>query len=172
MELCAKFGKISRFGLFQDFSLDTSSPTAISEALYNQFWWDEYDITPVGEVLYVFVNSEGEENIGSYVFGAGGSVYDMEDNAILKNASGTTESSIKSILNTLFIPQLSPITFTPIDLSMKGLPYLEAGDYLAVVAEDGTIAYSFIMKQDITGIQILTASIESASGDIIESEEI
>ena len=74
------------------------------------------------------------------------------------------------MLDAYFIPHLGPIAFTPIDLTMKGLPYIEAGDYLAAAAEDGETAYSFAMRQEISGVQILESQIESSSGDIIESE--
>ena len=173
LELMAKFGRINRFGAFDKLQLSNQDPVSVPLDQYSDFWWDEYDVLPVGTINYTFENAESgsDENIASYHFGNGESIYDMTDNEILKNIANATTNDVEDMLDTTFIPNIAPIAFTPIDLTMKGLPYMEAGDYLAVVAEDGTIAYSFNMRQEISGIQVLTASIESTSGDIIESGE-
>lgn len=175
LELHAKFGKTDRSGGFAIMQLSDSNPVAVSPGFYENFWWDEYDVLPIGTVNYTFENRESEsgsdEGAASYQFGDGESIYDMTDNEILKSLSDVTAEDIEAMLDETFIPNLGPIAFTPIDLTMKGLPYLEAGDYLAITAEDGTVANSFAMRQEISGVQVLTASIESTSGDIIESEE-
>jgi hypothetical protein len=171
LELCAQFGRTNRYNNFVMMRLSTSSPVAITQDNYSEFWWDEYDVLPIGSINYTFTDSDNNASVVSYQFGGGASIYDMTDNDLIKYLSGMTESTINSLLDSLFIPYLLPIAFTPIDMTMKGLPYIESGDYLAVTAEDGMIANSFNMKQDISGIQVLTASIESTSGDIIESGE-
>lgn len=171
MELVAMFGRINRNGNLVTQRITKSNPITVQTGEYSQFWWDEYEVLPVGAVEYLYTDSDGNENTKYYYFGTGESVYDMTGNEVLKVLTNQTESTVEDLLDTYFIPNLLPLSFTPIDLAMKGLPYIEAGDYLAVVAEDGTIAYSFDMKQDINGIQMLTADIESTSGDIIESGE-
>ena len=168
LEIRAMFGKVNRNGLLEITRLSKASPESIIPGQYSGFWWDEYDVNPIGSVMFSY-NENGEENVTEYTFGGGSSVYDMTGNEVLKAITATDMSTVTDILDTYFIPYLSPIEFTPIDLEMKGLPYIEAGDYLAVTAEDGMIANSFNMKQDISGIQVLTASIESTSGDIIDS---
>lgn len=172
MELNAKFGKANLQGAFEEVQLSKGNPVAVPPGLFENFWWDEYDVLPVGSVRYKLKVKSGEteeEKELTYQFGDGESVYDMTDNIILSSCS--TEDQVISLLNDYFIPNLDALMFTPIDLTMKGLPYIEPGDYLAVTAEDGTIANSFNMRQTINGIQVLTAEIESTSGDIIESEE-
>lgn len=170
LEIRAMFGKVNRNGLLEITRLSKASPESITPGQYSGFWWDEYDVNPIGTVMFSY-NENGEENVTEYTFDGGSSVYDMTGNEALKTITATDMSTVTDILDTYFIPYLSPIEFTPIDLEMKGLPYLEAGDYLSVAAEDGAIANSFNMKMEINGIQLLTVNIESTSGDIIESGE-
>ena len=171
LELNAQFGKMTRSGYFLMVRLQNDNPASVLPETVSGFWWDEYDVLPIGEILYSFAEGEAQQNVGIYAFGEGASVYDATDNAVLKIMDSSTQQSIQALFDSNFIPYIGPIAFTPIDLSMKGLPYLEAGDYLAVTAEDGMIANSFAMRQTISGIQVLTAEIESTSGDIISSEE-
>ena len=167
LELRAKFGKATRTGGTAVEGISTGDPISVPPGQYIGFWWDEYDIDDIGSVRYTFTNENKEQCEGSYQFGTGSSIYDMSRNAALDAIENCDEQLINSILTGSFVPNLAPITFTPIDMKMKGLPYLEAGDYLAVAAEDGTIINSFIMRMEISGVQILTASIESESGQII-----
>jgi len=172
LELLAAFGKTSRNGTMQVLRLDDSDPEAVQPAYYDSFWWDEYDVDTIGTITYKYRETkDNAESILNYTIGSGKSKYDITGNAVLEALESRGQYGITSLLQESFVPFIDPITFTPIDLSMKGLPYLEAGDYLAVTAEDGTIANSFAMRQTISGIQVLTAEIESTSGDIIESEE-
>ena len=171
LELSAMFGRTNRSNYFSLVQLDNTSPFAVQPLEYSQLWWDEYEVLPIGSIKYSFTDSNNEEQVVVYTFGSGASIYDMTGNEILKVISNPSDTSINSLLDTSFIPHIGPIAFTPIELDMKGLPYMEAGDYLAVTLEDGTIASSFNMKMEISGIQVLTASIESTSGQIIESGE-
>lgn len=171
LELKAQFGKTNRLNQFEVVRLENDSPIYVIPGEYSGLWWDEYDVLPIGNVKYSFTDSENEENIVVYEFSDGQSTYDMTDNEVLKNLTGASQASIETFLDNAFIPYLSTVSFTPIDLTMKGLPYMEAVDYLAVTAEDGAICNSFNMKMEISGIQVLTANIESTSGDIIESGE-
>ena len=171
LELLACFGVVNRSGGFNFKRLANLSSIPILPSEYKSFWWDEYNVLPLGTVKYSFTDETGAENNAFYQFGTGASIYDMSGNEAIKALSAQDEATINSLLDDYFIPYLAPIAFTPIDMTMKGLPYMETGDYLAVTAEDGTIANSFNMNMEISGIQVLTANIESTSGDIIESEE-
>ena len=168
-ELLAQFVAQDRFGSFKMVRLDNSSPESVPPGQYSEFWWDEYTVLPIGSVQYSFAES-GDEGVYTYNFGSGASVYDMTDNEVLKNMKNASVTAINTFLKNNFVPHLAPVAFTPIDMAMKGLPYLEAGDYLAVTAEDGTTAYSFDMRQEIDGLQVLTANIQSTSGEILENE--
>ena len=170
LEINAQFGRLSRSGAYELLNLSTLSPIQIIPGEYSGFWWDEYDVLPIGTIKYSFMDKDNNEIVIFYQFDSGGSLYDMTTNEILAEFAGADETAINAVLDAYFIPHLGPIAFTPIDLTMKGLPYIEAGDYLAAAAEDGETAYSFAMRQEISGVQILESQIESSSGDIIESE--
>ena len=172
MEIRALFGTYGRGLVFKELRLSKDSPVSIPPGQYQEFWWDEFDVLPIGSVNYTFENQNGEKNTTAYEFDeTAPSVYDMTDNVVIEKTTDADGTVVPDLLDEYFIPNLGPIAFTPIDLSMKGLPYLEAGDYLAVMAEDGMIANSFAMRQTISGIQVLTAEIESTRGDIIASAE-
>lgn len=171
LELLALFGCSSRIDSRITKRLSNSSPVAVAPNDYSQMWWDEYDVQPIGTIRYAYTDEAGEEQIVEYQFGDGASVYDMTDNAVLKAMSGASPDVIESLLDTYFVPHLAAVNFTPIDLSMKGLPYIEAGDALSVTAQDGTVCNSYALRQEIDGIQSLTAQIDSESGLILDSEE-
>lgn len=170
LELRAMFGKVDRSGKLQALRLNTENPVALQPERYSQLWWDEYDVEPIGTILYSFENEEDGESEQEYNFGSGASIYDMTDNALLKNLVEPSAESVQALLDEHFIPHLLPVAFTPIELTMQGLPYLEDGDYLTAVANDGTVARSFNMRHELSGIQILEADVTSVSGQIIGSE--
>jgi len=171
LELHAAFAAPNRHGGCKliKLSKDTSFPITPNE--YSSLWWDEYNVEAIGTVRYAYTDDAGEEQVIDYKFGDGASVYEMTDNVVLKALDGADPEMIQAMLDEIFIPNLAPVNFTPIDLSMKGLPYLEAGDYLTVTAQDGTIASSFLLRHELEGVQALSAQIDSESGLIIDNKE-
>lgn len=165
-ELAASFGKVTRDGNVEQLRLDNTNPEAIIPQEYRQMWWDEFDVQPIGTVTYKIASDQ----LAIYQFGPGQSVYDMTDNDLFVMIPGAEAETIQAVLDEEFIPNLGAVQFTPIDLEMKAFPYLEAGDAVVVTAEDGTIVESYIMRQEISGVQVLEAQIDSQGGLIIESE--
>lgn len=168
-ELTAQFGKVNRNGEAEFIRLDNSSPIAVTPPEYSSLWWDEYEVEPIGTIRYSFIE-DGQQTLLDYKFGQGASVYDISGNEVFRSATRADQSAIIANLSTNFIPYLGPVNFVPIDLEMKGLPYIEAGDALAITAEDGTTVNSYALRIEISGIQALTMTVESAGGLIIESE--
>lgn len=166
-EIRAYFGKAERDGSFQFEHLDLSDPVPLTPENYSSLWWDEYDVEPIGTVRFSYDN---DSEALDYQFGSGRSLYDMSDNDLLNGTVYPTTDLIKSTLDSNFVPYVDGVEFVPIDLKAKGLPYLEAGDAIIITAEDGTLVNSIIMRQEISGIQVLTAAIESTGGTIIKSE--
>lgn len=171
LEVNASFGLQKRLGSMLFTHISNENPHVIPASIYSQMWFDEYNVEPIGTVRYAYTDESGEEQIVDYTFGDGASVYDMTDNYVLKNMDGASPEIIESILDTMFIPYLAPINFTPVDLSMKGLPYIEAGDALSVTAQDGTVCSTYALRRELDGVQVLTDQIDSESGLIIDSEE-
>ena len=171
LELTGRFATASRTSGLTLLRLSNSSPVAFTPNEYSQMWFDEYDVNPIGTVRYSYTDEAGEEQIVNYKFGDGASIYDMTDNAVLKAMDGASREVIESLLDTYFIPHLSAVNFTPIDIAAKGLPYLEAGDAITVTAQDGTVCNSYALRRELDGVQSLTDQIDSESGLIIDSEE-
>ena len=172
LELSAQFAAVDRSGGNKLVRINRNSPVSIIPGQYSNMWFDEYDVNPIGTVKFCYTDEAREEQIVNYQFdqfGGNGSVYDMTDNDILKTMDGMRPAVIESMLDSSFIPNLGSINFTPIDLTMKGLPYIEAGDALSVMAQDETVCSSYALRQEISGIQDLETQISSENGQIIDN---
>lgn len=171
LEISAQFARATRSGGYEMTRISGDSPIPVTPGEYMQMWWDEYDVEPIGTVRYSYTDDAGEDQIVDFTFGNGGSVYDMTDNALLKAMDDASQDVIEAILTTYFTPNLESVNFTPIDMEMKGLPYIEAGDAITVTAQDGTVCNSYVLRQTQTGVQALRSQVDSQSGLIIDSEE-
>jgi len=182
LELQCRFGSPSRTGGMEITALDNTSPVSILPENYAELWYDETTIAAIGYVQVKFKDETGEEQDLTVQIGNGASVYDLRDNAVLQNmvftvskaeaeAGVTIESKLLAFLNSVFTPNIPDLTFIPIELTKKGLPYLEAGDAVTITTGDGQVVPSFILRQTVKGIQFLTADVESANGEAVEMVE-
>ena len=167
LEICGWFLKAGRTGTLEFFQM-SSNPVAIAIPRNNwmEIWWDETPIQAIGQVNVIFTE-DGEEQQQTVSIGNGNSVYIVENNEMLK-AAQLTEDEVSALLNTYFAPNANAVDFTPADIEMKGLPYLESGDYLQFTSEDGTVVETYVLSQTINGIQHLTTSITSTNGELLE----
>jgi hypothetical protein len=167
LELCGWFLKPDRNGSLSFFQMsDNQTAIAVSASDWSSFWWDETPIDSIGLVNVIYTQ-DGEEQQQSFNIGDGNSVYTIENNEVLKSAE-LDETTMQSILTTYFEPNASVVNFTPVELEMRGLPYLESGDYIELTAEDGETVQTYILAQTISGIQHLTASVTSTTGALLE----
>ena len=172
-ELCGGILKTNRHGEYALYDFSNADAEAIVPSEYSELWWDEYDVDPIGSIIYTFHNDEEDEDqTVTYAFSENESVYEMKDNYLLKNMTGLSMASVNTLLDTYFIPNITGVNFTPIDLDMIGLPYIESGDHLTVTAEDGVTVSSYVLRHTIKGIQALQDSIESTNGELLTSEEV
>lgn len=182
LELQCRFGSPARAGGMEVTALDNTTSTAVLPSDYASLWYDETTISPIGYVALKFKDETGEEQDLTVQIGTGASVYDLSDNEVLKNmaftvskseaeAGTTIESKLLAFLNSAFTPNIPDLSFVPIELEKKGLPYFEAGDAVTITTGDGQTVPSFILRQTIKGIQFLTASVESANGEAVEMVE-
>lgn len=170
MELCGWFLKSARNGSLSFFQLsDNPTAIAVSASDWSSFWWDETPIDSIGLVNVIYTQ-DGEEQQQSFEIGDGNSVYTIENNEVLKSAE-LDETTMQSILTTYFEPNASVVNFTPVELEMRGLPYLESGDYIELTAEDGETVQTYILNQTISGIQNLRADVTSTTGNLLEVRE-
>lgn len=175
VELYAKFVKAERTGGLEMLALDDSNPTQVVPGDYMDCWWDEYDVDPIGivTVKYKSTNTSGQkkEDEADIYISDGQSWYDMTDNETLEQLSNTSFSSLVTMIGTCFAPYVGTAIFTPIELTMQGWPWIEAGDALEITAEDGTLVETYALRIEITGIQNLMANITAQGGQIIEEVE-
>lgn len=172
MEILGKFWKPKRTGNFEEFNIaDDQTLTPVSRTCWSEFWWDENEVSPIGVVSVKFEDSDtGDSAVTQFTIGSGASIYSMEDNEMLKCAISSTQN-IQNALNTYFAPNASVINFTPVELKMKGLPYLETGDKIELTADDASTVETYILEQTISGIQHLVADVISTNGDLLEVTE-
>lgn len=92
-ELNASFGRCNRDGTLEFIRLDNSNPYDLTaEDVEGAAWWDEYNINPIGSVLFKY-RSENEEMTAQYVFSSDPSVYDMTANKILSCLTATVATA-------------------------------------------------------------------------------
>lgn len=173
VELRAMFGNQKRDGTYDFVHLDPTSPIRLSRSEWASMWWDEYDIAEIGRVKYSFLDDASGEICTVYntkAAGGASSIYDMTDNWILQNMAGGSKSVCDAILDTFFVPYMATAVFTPVSMDMQGLPYLEDGDYLEIEVPGGEVVRTYILERTLSGLQHLSDSIESKTGQVVEME--
>lgn len=169
-ELLGMFCRPRPSGGYDLIALNKTVRAQITPDEYSELWWDEYDIDNIGTVFYTFTSGSGTQT-NEYLISTGTSIYDMTDNYIIEHLTAATPAKIEALIRTTFKPRLAAINYTPIDLTMAAQLHLEPGDYIQLTAEDGTVIYSYIMRRELSGIQMLTDVISSVAGEIIETVE-
>ena len=167
LEVNGEFLKQNRLGGCEVVTLDDSSPIAVSPGEYESIWWDEYSISPIGTVTVTYENAEGDEETVDVDISEGLSRYDMSENKVLRNISGGTISGMTTLLTGDFLTNSAAAAITPVEFDMLGMPWIEAGDALTVTTEDNQTIDLYVLRMVISGIQHLSASIETQSGDLI-----
>jgi hypothetical protein len=126
---------------------------------YSSVWFEDYECQPYGKIYVSYKNTSGNDELLKYTFDRRyDNVYIMNDNYIFKNGNWKP-ADIREIINRCFIPKLRFIRYTPANLEMLGLPYLEAGDCVQVLTDTGGVEV-FMLRRTLSGEQYLTDSIE------------
>lgn len=179
-EIAGKFFKYMRTAALIKMVALGTTVTSITPPEYESLWWDEFTIDPIGSVNVVY-DEDGEEVNYTVNIGSGQSVYIMEENSVLIRLAASTqydsannlvailssEANVRDVINKYFKPMASQAGFTPIDATMLGKPWLEAGDKLQFVAEDGTTVTTYMLRRELQGIQHLTDVVEAKGGKVI-----
>lgn len=163
LEVLGMYGKADRLGGLEISALDPSSPIAVVAGDYESCWWDEYDVSPVGAVLVPSADGDTEVTISS-----GKSVYNMTENEVMQTLTSPDVDTFYALLSGQFVSNVANIGFTPIEMTMRGLPWMEAGDALQITAQDGTVVDTYALRVEMSGIQKLTALITADGGEIVE----
>lgn len=164
-EVNGSFVREARDGEVVMSGLSPLSPLPVSPGDYQEAWWDEYNVSPIGTVVAPY-NSENADAVAEVMIGTGDSVYGMLDNNLVAAISGDAPT-VSQIVNGRFAGNAGGVGFTPVDMTMQGWPWIEAGDALEVTAEDGTIIDTYALRIEMSGIQNLVSVISSPSGEIV-----
>lgn len=166
-ELTGRLVRTGRDGNVELVELDNSAPYPLNNSnVMGEMWWDEYDVSPIAIVKYVFTDKNQPAN-GELSFSDDGSVYDMSDNYVLSHLKDGSVSSVETLLKQLFKPKASAVCFTPIDANFNGLTFLQVGDAIQFTAGDGAVINSYIMAQSFNGIQLITQDVNTVQGEVL-----
>ena len=168
MELQGKMLCYGRTG-FKTAEISSASPVPLGPGDYSSVWWDEYDVDPVGYVIYAY--GTNHDQAGSIRVGTGGSIYDLSANDMLKIASMDVSAIESTIVSGLSLALQNLGSYTPAELVMPAWPWLEAGDCLEITAEDNTVVTTYIMRRTMSGVQMLMDSIEAPGGEMEADDE-
>ena len=171
-ELRGQFAKVGRGGGFEAMELSPADPIAVAPSDYSQggMWWEEFDVSPIGSVVVQVEGANNTDSASVIRLGDGASVYDMSDNSAAGMLTANTLADITTLLSGDFATNAAKAGFTPVELTMRGWPWMEAGDALAVTSEDGVIVNTYALRIELSGIQHLTARITAQGGEIIGEE--
>lgn len=165
LELSAAFGRAARSGEIVIDHLSSAAPVSIGPGDMSELWWDETDVEPIGSVVYKYKDADGNDQTATCEIGSGSGVYDMTNNALFEVLANATAEQIEALIKQFFQPHAAAINYTPVQLDIRAMPWIEAADALQLTAEDSTVVNTYAMRHEISGIQALFAAIES-SGDI------
>lgn len=172
LEMHGELFRAGRDGNGKSVSLDTSQSISILPTEYSEVWWDEYDVDSVGTVEVTYNDTNDGLMTTRVNIGLGTSVYLLTDNDALINFLSMNYAELSALLNGSFAQHAAKINFTPFELTAVGMPWLEAGDPLEIVTQSGETVKSFIMRRELSGLQLLTDEIDSKGGEIAEEATV
>lgn len=159
LELRGEFAAPSRFGGLRFVQLNGGDPVAIGPADYEEFWWDEYSTDSIGTIRFSLTEDDQDVTV-DYDFGAGLGVYDMSSNEIFRSARFNLADAT-AMLDEFLVPALQSVKLSTIELSMEGRPDLEPGDALQVSDQSARSFGVYVMRRELSGIQVLHDEIEA-----------
>lgn len=146
--------------------VDLSNAAIIRENYVSSLWYEEYFIA-FGGVTCKFLSSEVLDDDGNplpvlyslrWINNDRYLNYNVSDNEIIKG-NVWTKQGIIDILEPL-VAALKTIKFYPHELSCKGLPYIEAGDWV-LASFNGNQVKTLCLSRTLSGIQALNDKMKS-----------
>lgn len=140
----------------------------ISKALWRSVWYDDRASNPYDKVICTWKSPDGDDvykeriivdpNSEGY-FADDYQQYDLSNNFYIKTQGILTEAQVDAVLDN-FAEVLKYLSYYVADIEMRALPYMEAGDSVAVLTSDGGFD-TFCLRHRISGIHALADSIEA-----------
>lgn len=189
LELNGLFGKFDRNGKFRGISLSNLFPYP-SDTLYpsedvypegcdidiwpancqfTNFWYDDYYVKPIGKIQAIYKSGDNTTAVAEYIVDEHAeNVYVMSDNIFLLNNIWSNDEVV-SILESVY-KNIAGISYYPMQATIRGLPYAEAGDSICFHFHNGEENIrSLILRRELSGNQSLSDNI-SASGNEFNEE--
>ena len=175
-QINGRYGRISRTGLFEYVHLvegtealypredlypdddiypaDENALESVSKAYYSQISFENYRVAPITKVQLI----EKSGQIAA-TYGTGTNIFTLKDNPLIW---GLSAQLLQSVANNLF-NTIQGLWYTPSQIECVGLPYVECGDFVLMVARR-SIVRAYVLARTLKGIQILNDSYQ-ADGD-------
>ncbi len=141
-----------------------------------EYVWDTegsvYDMTDNGLLKNIKLRVKTVDSVSNmtdpslyYIYS--GYWYAYDGTAFVQMTTYESKSSIiRYMLDTFFLPY-ADIHFTPVDMNIRGLPFLQCGDAITFTAEDGTTINSYILNHTFEGIQYITENLDTVQGEVL-----
>lgn len=147
----------------------------LSPTYYMDVWSEDNYTKPYGKVEVTYRNANEEEVYAYYSlvdeeaddYSADKyQAYSLSDNYLI-NTCTFAEEDINKILETV-AESLKDVQYMPSEITLKGLPYVEAGDFISVLTKnDGFETY--IMRRTMTGIKSLIDTFEATGEELCKN---
>ena len=146
-----------REDLYPDDDIFPSAENAldnVSKAHYSHISFENYRVAPITKVQ--LIDKSGQIAATS---GEGDNVFTLKDNPLIW---GLSASDLQSVAINLY-NTIQGLWYTPSEINCVGLPYVECGDFVLMVARRSIIR-AYVLARTLKGIQALTDSYQ-ADGD-------
>lgn len=184
-ELNGIFGKINKNGDFVSLNINNSfalypedvifpnnelypvNPSnyqPLEATAYKAAYYEEYVTHKIGYVRVTYLATDNEKySITVKCDPNYDNVYNMTNNYVFLNKVWTAKQ-VKEMILTYFYPNINEVSYSPAQVSIKGLPFVEAGDVIKVHADNG-IFKTFVFRRTLTGEQVLVDNIEAKGNE-------
>jgi len=169
-QINGRFGRISRAGTFEYVHLvegteaiypaedlfpaddlyphDENAVDNVSKAHYTSIKFENYDVDPI--TMVQLIGKEGNVIATSGERAAIQNVFTVKDNPLIYGKTGSELSSVaQNLYNTV-----RGLWYRPADITCIGLPYVECGDFVLMVARRSIIR-AYVLTRKLKGVQSL-----------------
>ena len=167
LEITGNFGNQKRSGQYETEALTGADRYKIGAESIEDLWFEEAKTPEIGAARFLYLADPNDtaDTEGTFVFNdAAPGGYDLTKNEVINALSDRSLSSVLSALS-LFSQNVDEAYYIPIELKMKGLPFLEDGDAIRVEVGDDEPVDTYILRHTISGVQHLVDDIE-AQGEV------
>lgn len=155
------FGKINRDGLFDYIFITADKDKAIQvEAnIRKDISYEDYVTHDINQIKLTQTDVDAD-----FYYGDGDNSYPISLQVL---QVGENKDTLTTLCSNIF-DKIAHVTFSPIDLKIRGNPCLETGDFIVTSGYEGELIYSYILQRDldIGGFEEMTDDLQSKGAEI------